>query len=129
MEGTVTNVVQLRSNPRRKEPHPADDLSFMKRRKPRGTGIDYWVVETTGDYGSDCQKGRVLADEYLEYIGEHPTYGNLTLLHDIVGDMLKALRPDGRLPGTAIGFLSAVNAAATLSAVLMPQAVKKAVQS
>lgn len=92
------------------KPHPADDLSFMTRKAPRGSGIDYWSVQGTGSYSGDCEVGRRLALEYLTYLGEHPTYGNTTLLGCIVGDMLK--RPEvagGKLTGIEIAFLSAVN--------------------
>src|SRR5688500_12283587 len=103
----MTNVVQLRSKRHGMRPargraaHPADDISFMKRRKPRGTGIDYWSVEATGHYDLDCTEGKELAREYLTYIGQHPTYGNATLLGLIVRDMVEK-HVDGRLSGVEI---------------------------
>ena len=44
----MNNVVPFKTKGKPKEPHPADDLSFMRCRKPKGTGIDYWVVEFDG---------------------------------------------------------------------------------
>lgn len=97
-----------------KQPHPADDLSFMHRKVPAGTGICYWNVEHTGRYSTDCDKGHELAHEYLNYIGRHPTNGNVTLLGCIVNDMCR-VRQEERLPsrnhvtGLEIGFLMEVN--------------------
>jgi len=89
--------------------HPADDLSFMARRLPSGSGINYWVVEGTGSYTADCELGRKLAGDYLAYIGTHPTNGNATLLGCIANDMMRRVRDDGRLSGIEISFLAAVN--------------------
>ncbi|ANN59630.1 hypothetical protein A9174_24885 [Mesorhizobium loti NZP2037] len=113
-----TNVIQLakyRPKPSRsKQAHPADDLSFMRRRRPKGTGIDYWVVEGTGSYGADCAKGHQFAQEYLTYSAEHPTYGNATLLGCIVNDMLIRCKEAGKLSGIEIAFLNQVNRSATI---------------
>lgn len=93
-------------------PHPALDLSFMRPKTHKeGGGIDYWAAasagdsRTTGNYTADCEKGRALAEEYLKYLGEHPTGGNRTLLGCIVLDMI-AKRP---AKGLVIGFMAAVN--------------------
>jgi len=122
MEGLMTNVVQLKRD--QKAPHPADDLSFMKTRTPRGSGIDYWNVDVTGRYGSDSETGEKLAREYLTYIGQHPTVGNATLLGCIVNDMVKRVGDDGRLDGVAVGFLRGINKAALFTAVYVPQVVQ-----
>ncbi|MBZ9919118.1 hypothetical protein LB517_10705 [Mesorhizobium sp. BR1-1-12] len=96
-----------------KQPHPADDLSFMHPR-PGGNGICYWNVEPTGSYSRDCDKGHQLAQEYLNYIGRHPTNGNTTLLGCIVNDMCR-VRQEERKPsrnhvtGLEVGFLLEVN--------------------
>ncbi|MGH6792382.1 MAG: hypothetical protein ACRECF_06555, partial [Methyloceanibacter sp.] len=77
----MTNVVPLRPGDGKwlyeTVPHPTDALSFMKKRKPRGSGINYWDVDAT----DDCGKGKELAREYLAYIGQYPTVFNATLLH------------------------------------------------
>lgn len=92
-----------------KQPHPADDLSFMKRRKPKGTGIDYWLINPTGNYTHDCEAGGKLAEEYLAYIGEHPTYGNGTLLTCIVHEMIDRAKAGEVWTGVHVGFLAGVN--------------------
>lgn len=95
-----------------KSPHPAVDLSFMRpKTREEGGGIDYWNVQTAGDYSvtgnytSDSAKGRSLSLEYLEYIGKHPTVGNATLLGNIVLDMIAKQAAKGLV----LGFMSAVN--------------------
>jgi len=102
-------------------PHPADDLSFMRRLKPKGWGINYWVVDATGNYGTDCERGAELGAEYLSYIGEHPTYGNGTLLGCIVRSMMERteVRERGRPTGIEIAFLAAVNRHAMSAAYVM----------
>jgi hypothetical protein len=95
--------------PAPKEPHPADDLSFMKRRRPKGGGIDYWLINPTGNYSADCEAGRKLADEYLAYIGEHPTNGNTTLLTCIVHEMIDRAIAGQKWSGVHVGFLASVN--------------------
>jgi hypothetical protein len=116
----MTNVVNLdafRRNGCVPEPkvshqsptHHADSLSFMRVRKPKGTGIDYWLVSPTGNYTDDCEVGRKLADEYLAYIGEHPTNGNTTLLTCIVREMIDRAIAGQKWSGTHVGFLAGVN--------------------
>ncbi|RWO05713.1 MAG: hypothetical protein EOS07_24640 [Mesorhizobium sp.] len=91
----------------RRAPHPADDLSFMRIRTPKGSGIHYWHVETTGSYVADYAKGKALGREYLNYIGKHPTVGNSNLLGWIVNDMVALCA--GKLTGTELGFLREVS--------------------
>ena len=67
---------------------PADVLSFMKRRKPRGGGINYWLVDQTGNYPEKCNRGKQLATEYLTFVGQYPAYGEY-LLSDIVHSMIE----------------------------------------
>ena len=115
---TGANVILLakyRPKPSRsKQAHPAYDLSFMRSRRPKGSGIDYWVVEGTGSYSADCAKGHQLAEEYLVYSGEHPTYGNANLLGCIVNDMLIRCSEAGKLSGIETAFLNRVNHSATI---------------
>lgn len=108
-----------------KAPHPANDLSFMHRKPVDVGGICYWNVEAIGSYSRDCDKGHELAQEYLRYIGNHPTNGNATLLGCIVNDMCRVRqeerKPSGNhLTGVEIGFLGEVNryAMATMVAVV-----------
>lgn len=117
----MSNIVKLadvREQGRAKVAHHADVLSFMKRRKPRGSGIDYWAVEVSGDYSRDCETGETLGREYLAYLGQHPTVGNATLLNCIVHDMVRQ-RAGGGLTGVEIGFLSRVNKYAMATAVAL----------
>lgn len=91
----------------------SDDLSFVEA-KGEGVGFDYWNVESTGDYSADCDLGRQLGAEYLEYIGKHPTNGNRSLLARIVDSMVaRRLEPRNRwgqhTTGVEMAFLSAVN--------------------
>ena len=130
----MTNVVPLRPRDGKRLgeeiPNPADALSFMKRRKPRGGGINYWNVAATGQGFQDCETGRELAREYLAYIGQYPTVGNATLLHCIVNDIVAhaADRADypawRKLSGVEIGFLAEINRAAMTLAAYVPQAVQ-----
>jgi hypothetical protein len=112
----MTNVIALASARAARQKgvkaHPVDDLSFMARRVLKGTGCDYWKVESTGNYTGDCAMGRKLAKEYLAYIGEHPTNGNATLLGCIVNDMMSRVEDRGRLGGIEIAFLATVNESA-----------------
>lgn len=113
-------------------PHHADDLSFMRRRRPKGSGIDYWVVAPVapkigvGGYTADCETGRRLADEYLSYIGKHPTYGNATLLTCIVHEMIDRAKAGEGWSGINVGFLSQINrhAMAMAAALARPDAVE-----
>lgn len=89
--------------------HPADDLSFFKLRKPKGTGIDYWDVTPSGNYGADCNTGTALAEEYLAYIGANPTVGNGTLLTCIVREMIDQAKAGQPWSGVHVGFLAEVN--------------------
>ena len=61
----MSNVVKLADVRRAEVPHHADVLSFMKWRKPKGSGINNWAVEPSGDYSKDCEAGCSLAREYL----------------------------------------------------------------
>ena len=89
--------------------HHASALSFMSTKKQRGTGIDYWLVASTGRYGEDCEAGRALAAEYLAYIGEQPTVGNASLLTCIVRDMIDQAKAGSGWSGVHAGFLRQIN--------------------
>ena len=128
----MTNVVPLRPSDAKwleGVPHCTDALSFMKKRKPRGSGINYWNVVAAG-LPADCETGRELAREYLAYIGQYPTVCNATLLGCIVNDMVAqaADRADWpawrKLSGVERGFLNQINDAAMLLAAHVPQAVR-----
>lgn len=94
--------------PKPRQPHPADDISFMCRRR-QGGGIDYWIVEPSGDYGADCKMGHVLAREYLDYLAKYPTVGNALLLGDIVHDMMEQAARGKKWSGIHVTFLHDVN--------------------
>jgi hypothetical protein len=111
----MSNIIKLadaRDRRRGKVPHHADVLSFMKRRKPKGSGIDYWAVKSSGSYSRDYETGRVLGGEYLAFIGRYPTVGNATLLNCIVREMAER----GQIGGLEIGFLRCVNEHAMVAA-------------
>lgn len=99
-------------------PHPANDLSFMRRRKrgERGGGFVCWEPAPTGDYSLDCEVGRLMAEEYLAYIGRHPTNGNATLLTQIVRQMIERAQNGESWSGLHVGFLERVNTHAMAAA-------------
>lgn len=118
----MNNVVPFKTGNHMK-PHPADDLSFMRRRKLKGTGIEYWAVKGSGNYSSDYSKGKTLAMEFMSYVAENNIYGNTTLLAQIVSGMVDQAvqRPEGkasasRLTGLEIGFLNTVGKCANAAA-------------
>ncbi len=102
----LTNVIDF---PVKSPTHHAETLSFMQLRKKRGTGIEYWIVESSGNYIVDYDKGRKLADEYLTYIGEYPTCGNATLLILIVRDMIDRAKAGEPWTGIHVAFLRGIN--------------------
>ncbi|WP_292529478.1 hypothetical protein [Methylocystis sp.] len=108
----ITKLADVRDRRRGKVPHYVDVLSFMKRRKPKGTGIDCWAVKPSGSYSRDYETGRALGREYLAFIGRYPTNGNATLLNCIVRDMAER----GRVGGLEFGFLNCVNEYAMFAA-------------
>ncbi|MGN6549253.1 MAG: hypothetical protein ACTHJ3_05100 [Pararhizobium sp.] len=95
--------------------HHADALSFMRRRRPAGTGIDYWCVEPSGNYAEDVDTGRRLATEYLDFVGKRPTAAHATLLNCIVGDIHEnaGSRP---FTGVEAGFFRQINEFAMVAA-------------
>lgn len=102
-----------------KGPHPADDLPFMQTRPKRTGGIDYWQISPTGNYTQDGETGGALADEYLSYVGRHPTNFNATLLTCIVREMIERAKDGQEWSGVQVGFLAAINRAAMISAHFM----------
>ena len=91
-------------------PPSSDTLSFVSKRKPKGGGgFNYWDVKPTGSYSDDCDVGRALAEEYLAFIGAHPTVGNGTLLTSIVHDMIAQAKAGALWSGMHVGFLARVN--------------------
>jgi hypothetical protein len=68
--------------------------------------IDYWLINPTG---ADYEAGRKLADEYLAYLGEHPTNGNTTRLTCIVHEMIDRASAGQKWSGVHVGFLAGVN--------------------
>ena len=118
----MSNIVVF---PKRTESQPAsaspssDTLSFVKRRKPKGGGFDYWAVSPSGNYTRDCAAGKLLADEYLAFIGKYPTVGNATLLNCIVHEMVEHGKSGNGWSGVHLGFIHAVNEYAMAKAVMM----------
>jgi hypothetical protein len=91
-----------------------DDLSFVTR-KDAG-GLDYWNVESAGSYGADCKLGHRLGQEFLAYIGAHPTNGNVTLLGMVAASMVDNAIEGHRVLGAEIGFMHEVSGYATAMA-------------
>lgn len=110
-------------------PATVDALSFVTRNRPNGGGgFNYWNVATTGNYSSDCLKGRELAAEYLAFVAAHPTYGNLSLLASIVGSMIEGAASTGKRTtrGIEVGFLGTINRAAIVGVTLIPSVATEA---
>lgn len=104
----MSNVINFPSRqPPKPErpPHPADALSFLKRRRTKGGGINYWLVDRTGNYREQCERGEQLALEYLAFIGKHPCPGSECLLPDIVRSMIERAEQGDGWTGVHIGFL------------------------
>ncbi len=108
--------VRQKADTTRSPAHYADALSFMRKRRPRGGGIDHWLITPSGDYSLDCETGRKLADEYLAYIGLHHTIGDATLLTCIVREMVDRAKNGEGWTGVHVGFLQRVNEAAMVAA-------------
>lgn len=98
--------------------HPADALSFVRRRQESGH-IDWWAVEDGSDFRADFAMGESMGREYLDFIGRHPTYGHCLLLGHIVAGMAHSLDERGRLGASATGFLRVVNEHAMASATIL----------
>lgn len=101
------------------KPPLSDALSFVSKRK--GGGFNYWDVKPTGSYEADCNAGTALAEEYLAFIGAHPTYGNGTLLTCIVHAMFDQAKDGDRWSGLHVGFLAGVNRYAMATAQIVEQ--------
>ena len=99
------------------QPPVPDKLSFVTKGKPSGTGFNYWNVKPTGSHEADCETGKALADEYLAFIGAHPTFGNATLLTCIVRDMIDQAKAGASWSGLHLGFLQRINCFAMAMAV------------
>ena len=97
----------------------SDTLSFVKRRKPKVGGFDYWSISPSGHYTADCEAGRLLAVEYLAFIGNYPTVGNATLLNCIVRDMIEHAKSGNDWSGVHLGFIRTINEYAMAAAVTL----------
>ena len=95
----------------------SDALSFVRRRKPKGAGFDYWSISPSGNYTADCEAGRLLAVEYLAFIGNYPTVGNATLLNCIVHDMIEHTKSGNDWSGVHLGFIRTINECAMAAVV------------
>jgi hypothetical protein len=98
---------------------PSDALSFVKRRKGKGGGYNYWSISSSGNYTADCAAGKLLAVEYLAFIGKYPTAGNATLLNCIVREMIEQAMSGNGWSGMHLTFIGAVNECAMATAVVM----------
>lgn len=107
MSGNVVTLANVRKS--MEPPHAADTLSFMRRREPAGTGIDYWVVESTGSRTDDYALGDELGCEFGVFLVRYPSAGNMTELGCIVQDMAIRIAREGRISGIELGFLRRVS--------------------
>ncbi|MBN9033829.1 MAG: hypothetical protein BGO05_15965 [Rhizobiales bacterium 63-7] len=98
--------------------HPADALSFVRRRQESGY-IDWWAVEDGSNFRADFAMGENMGREYLDFIGRYPTYGHCLLLGHIVAGMAHTIDERGRLGASATGFLRIVNEHAMASATIL----------
>ena len=105
-------------NPEVGKNHPADALSFVRRRKESGH-IDWWAVEDGSNFRADFAMGESMGREYLDFIGRHPTYGHCLLLGHVVAGMAHTIDERGRLGASATGFLRVVNEHAMASATIL----------
>jgi hypothetical protein len=119
----VSNIVSLskirKARDKAATPPRPDALSFVSKRKAKGGSFNYWAVKPAGSYSADYAAGAVLAEEYLRFIGAHPTYGNGTLLTCIVHDMIEQAKDGGPWSGLHAGFLTGVNRHAMAAARMM----------
>jgi len=102
---------------------PLTLLSFVKDLPKRGTGRDFWAVNSTGDYAQDCLLGHAMAAEYLSHVGQG-TNGDVVLLGWIVEAMIERALKEGSPEisrGLRIGFLHTVNQHAIAAARLFPR--------
>ena len=117
----ATNVVNLAAVRKAREPRPArlDECSFVVARKEgrkRKCGWNHWNVTCTGRYSEDCETGKKLAVEYLEFRRQRA--GGF-LLNWIVADMPRT-REEG-FGGVEIGFLATVGDYASLGRCVMAE--------
>lgn len=107
--------------PAKPSPHSADALSFMVALKPRGSGINHWNVEITGNYSTDCDSGKALGAEFLRFLGTNPTNGNASLLQCIVHDMIDQGVAGKPWTGAHVTFLQSINRAAMATAQMIQE--------
>ena len=98
---------------------PSDALSFVKRRKPKSGGFNYWSISSSGNYTADCAAGKLMAAEYLAFIGKYPTVGNATLLNCIVREMVEQATSGNGWSGLHLAFIGAINEYAMATAEMM----------
>ncbi|RIK95142.1 MAG: hypothetical protein DCC73_01795 [Proteobacteria bacterium] len=111
----IVKLSDIRKARRKQTSAPLPDtLSFVSKRK--GGGFNYWDVKPTGCSSKDCETGKVLAEEYLAFIGANPTIGNVSLLACIVRDMFEQAKNGGAWSGVHTAFLSDVNGYAMMVA-------------
>lgn len=117
----MSNVVSFPSAKRaapEAPPHHTDVLSFTKKRRPKGGGINYWLIDRSGNYCEQIQRGKQLAGEYLSFIGEYPNVGNGYLLSDIVNSMIEGAQHGEGWTGVHLGFLHEVSRFAMAAATI-----------
>ncbi|MBB2840180.1 UNVERIFIED_ORG: hypothetical protein GGE64_003947 [Rhizobium etli] len=88
-----------------KSPPLHEGLSFIKKKREDRGGYDYWAdVPRSGNYSTDADLGRRLAEEFIAFIGRHHNVGNASLLGSIMLDM-----EAGATRGHKVGFMNTVN--------------------
>ncbi|PWE53925.1 hypothetical protein DEM27_23730 [Metarhizobium album] len=122
MTGRLIFMGEIKKPVANSVPH-ADVPPFMRRLQPIASGFSYWAVADSGKYQLDYQMGQRLGNEYVDFVGNHPTLGNANLLGWIVNVMARTRDHNGKIDASALGFLKVVNDAMAAAAILaMPSA-------
>ena len=129
--GTPVATITGRARRARAKALPRDDirnLPFIRDvPKSEGGGRCFWSVAGTGDYGTDCELGHKLGQDYLAFVGQYHREVDVVLLGWIVEDMIAlGLSPGPDFgKGVRIGFLHTVNGYALAAAHLLQNRASK----
>lgn len=115
MPNTIPAAGEAMPENRIYSPKLHEALSFVKFKKRKGAGYDYWTnVPVGSSYTEDCAIGRERAEEFMAFSGKYPSYGNSTLL----GAIALAMEANGATRGHKIGFMNTINKYAMVGAYL-----------
>lgn len=122
----MTNIIALSSKRQLAKPaHNLDEKhaskinpSFVKSKNPnakKGGGCNWWSVQPSGNYVNDCNTGRILAEEYLQYV----TTGPALPLQWILESMMANANDTKKITGIEVGFFGAIGRAAAVGAMVL----------